>query len=46
MLRENDFIVSMSGKGNCWDNAVVESFFQDTKSRVDKQDKLKKTQFD
>ena len=27
LLRSNGFIGSMSRKGNCWDNAVVESFF-------------------
>jgi len=26
-LLENGLIVSMSGKGDCWDNAVAESFF-------------------
>ena len=26
-LDRNDIICSMSRKGNCWDNAVVESFF-------------------
>jgi transposase InsO family protein len=26
---------SMSGKGNCWDNAVAESFFKSFKNRVD-----------
>ena len=26
-LEDNGLIVSMSGKGNCWDNAVAESFF-------------------
>ena len=26
-LREHGIICSMSGKGDCWDNAVVESFF-------------------
>ena len=31
LLRDNDFIVSMSRKGNCWDNAVVESFFKTLK---------------
>ena len=30
-LRDNHFIVSMSRKGNCWDNAVVESFFKTLK---------------
>lgn len=27
MLAENNSILSMSRRGNCWDNAVVESFF-------------------
>lgn len=27
VLRHNGITVSMSGKGDCWDNAVVESFF-------------------
>ncbi len=27
LLQANDFIGSMSRKGNCWDNAVAESFF-------------------
>ena len=27
LLRENDIMCSMSRKGNCWDNAVAESFF-------------------
>ena len=27
ILKENQFVVSMSRKGNCWDNAPVESFF-------------------
>jgi len=26
-LRDNGIVCSMSGKGDCWDNAVVESFF-------------------
>ena len=26
-LQDNGLSVSMSGKGNCWDNAVAESFF-------------------
>ena len=33
-LRDNHFIVSMSRKGNCWDNAVVESFFKTLKSEL------------
>ena len=27
LLKSQKFIGSMSRKGNCWDNAVVESFF-------------------
>jgi len=27
VLEQNDIVCSMSRKGNCWDNAVVESFF-------------------
>ena len=27
LLMESDFVGSMSRKGDCWDNAVVESFF-------------------
>ena len=26
-LKDNDFIQSMSRRGNCWDNACIESFF-------------------
>lgn len=26
-IKEHDLIPSMSRRGNCWDNAVVESFF-------------------
>ena len=28
ILKENHFTISMSRTGNCWDNAVVESFFK------------------
>lgn len=31
MLAERDIVCSMSRKGNCWDNAVVESFFHTLK---------------
>ena len=31
-LKSNEFIQSMSRKGNCWDNACVESFFHLLKS--------------
>ncbi len=32
LLRQKEFIQSMSRKGNCWDNAVAESFFKTLKS--------------
>jgi transposase InsO family protein len=31
ILAENEFIGSMSKKGDCWDNAVAESFFHTLK---------------
>jgi transposase InsO family protein len=31
LLRENNCLISMSGKGNCYDNACVESFFSTLK---------------
>ena len=34
MLKENHFVQSMSRKGNCWDNAVAESFFGILKSEL------------
>lgn len=34
MLKKNHFTVSMSRTGNCWDNAVVESFFKTLKSEL------------
>lgn len=34
MLRENHMIASMSRKGNCWDNAVAESFFNNLKNEL------------
>ena len=33
-LRENDFVQSMSRKGNCWDNAPQESFFGHMKDEI------------
>ena len=33
-LNDNGFIFSMSRKGNCWDNAVAESFFHTLKSEL------------
>ncbi len=34
VLKENGFIQSMSRKGNCWDNAVAESFFHTLKTQL------------
>ena len=34
LLGENDIEVSMSGVGQCWDNAVVESFFGTLKTEL------------
>lgn len=34
VLRANDIIISMSGKGNCYDNAMVETFFKTLKSEL------------
>jgi len=33
-LRENNIVCSMSHKGDCWDNAVVESFFATLKKEL------------
>ena len=34
VLRNNGFRVSMSGKGNCYDNSAVESFFKSLKAEL------------
>ena len=34
VLKKHGFIQSMSRKGNCWDNAVAESFFGIIKSEL------------
>ncbi len=34
LLQKHKFIQSMSGKGNCYDNAVVESFFHTLKTEL------------
>ena len=36
MLKKYKFVQSMSGKGNCYDNAVAESFFKDPSLRFKK----------
>ena len=33
-LKEQGILISMSRKGNCWDNAVVESFFKTLKAEL------------
>jgi putative transposase len=34
ILRQHGFMVSMSGKGNCYDNAAVEAFFKTIKAEL------------
>ena len=34
LLSDNEFVCSMSRKGNCWDNAVTESFFHTLKTEL------------
>ena len=34
LLKNNQFVQSMSRKGNCWDNAVAESFFHTLKTQL------------
>lgn len=34
ILRRHGFLVSMSGKGNCYDNAAVETFFKTIKAEL------------
>ena len=34
LLLKNNIIASMSRKGNCWDNAVAESFFKSLKNEL------------
>lgn len=52
LLRENNISCSMSRKGNCWDNAAMESFFHSLKTecvyheRFATRDYAKKTIFD
>jgi len=41
MLKENGFIQSMSRKGNCWDNAIIETFFHTLKTELTNRIKYK-----
>jgi transposase InsO family protein len=34
LLRQHGFLASMSGKGNCYDNATVETFFKTIKAEM------------
>tara|TARA_R100000963_G_scaffold11110_1_gene8043 strand:- start:126 stop:422 length:297 start_codon:yes stop_codon:yes gene_type:complete len=34
LLRQHGFQVSMSGKGNCYDNSAVETFFKTIKAEL------------
>jgi len=34
LLKKNQFVQSMSLEGNCWDNAVAESFFHTLKTQL------------
>jgi transposase InsO family protein len=34
LLRDHEVVPSMSRRGNCWDNAVVESFFDSLKTEL------------
>jgi len=43
ILLENKFTCSMSRKGECYDNAVVESFFKSLKNDIDIEDFATKT---
>jgi transposase InsO family protein len=33
-LKQHGFLVSMSGKGNCYDNSIVENFFKSLKAEL------------
>lgn len=41
LLKDNGFIQSMSRKGNCYDNAVAETFFHTLKTELTKREKYK-----
>jgi len=34
ILRDHGFQISLSGKGNCYDNAAVETFFKTIKAEL------------
>jgi putative transposase len=34
LLRKRGILISMSGRGNCYDNAIVETFFKTIKSEL------------
>jgi len=40
LLVKYGILCSMSGKGNCWDNAVMESFYRTTKSGINLSENL------
>jgi putative transposase len=41
IIKQHNIIQSMSRKGNCWDNAVAESFFHTLKTELTHQQKFK-----
>ena len=41
IIKQHQIIQSMSRKGNCWDNAVAESFFHTLKTELTHQQKFK-----
>ena len=41
LLKKNNITQSMSRSGNCWDNAVAESFFHTLKTELFYQESLK-----
>jgi len=40
LLRKNNMVISMSRKANCYDNAVVESFFKTIKAELTRKQKF------
>jgi transposase InsO family protein len=46
IIRQHGIIQSMSRKGNCWDNAVAESFFHTLKNELIYQTKFKTRQYE